>query len=150
VDSYKSLGAWEVAHQLVIQTLTVLDGHPSGPRTWAPFDQLRRAAVSVEANIVEGYAAGTGPLFRRHLRIAIGSAAECECLINIAAERHYLTGTDVSSLEELASATIAVLYGLIRSPRLLHFSAHRSQRTAPSSQLTAPRSQRPAPSSQRP
>jgi four helix bundle protein len=32
--------------------------------------------VSVEANIVEGYALDTEALFRKHLRIAFGSAAE--------------------------------------------------------------------------
>ena len=55
-------------------------------RTWTVFDQLRRAVVSVEANIVEGYALNRPGLLQRHLRIAIGSLAEVECLTRTAIE----------------------------------------------------------------
>jgi four helix bundle protein len=67
---------------LVLLALRATD-EASHPRCYALFDQLRRAAVSVEANIVEGYALGSTPQFKRHLRIALGSAAEAECLVRI-------------------------------------------------------------------
>ena len=56
------------------------------PRSRALFDQLRRAALSVEANVVEGYALGTPLQFRRHLRIALGSAAEAESFVRTASD----------------------------------------------------------------
>ncbi len=115
--SYKSLGAWQEAHRLCIETLTATD-QPSHPRVRVVFDQLRRAAVSVEVNIVEGYALGTKALFRRHIRIAIGSAAEVECLLNIAAERRYMAADIATTLTQVADRTIGVLFGLFRSPKL--------------------------------
>lgn len=89
------------------------------PRSRALFDQLRRAVIPVEANIVEGYALGTPTLFRRHLRIAMGSAAEAECLTRAAGELRYLPDDVVRELERLLGRTMAALHGLL----------HRSART---------------------
>ena len=77
--------------------------------------QLRRAVTSVEANIVEGYALGTPPLFRRHLRIAMGSAAEAECLTRAGGELQYLPGDVVRELERLLERTMAAVHGLLRA-----------------------------------
>ena len=41
-----------------------------------PLDQARRAALSVQLNIAEGYAWKPGAKWRQHLRIALGSALE--------------------------------------------------------------------------
>ena len=86
-------------------------------RTRALLDQLKRAAISVEANIVEGYALWTVPQFRRHLVIAIGSAAEIECLLNIAIEANYLPRKACQELDVQSDRTLRVLYGLIRNLR---------------------------------
>ena len=88
MDSYKTLVAWQRAHEALITTLKATDRYYHA-RARAVFDQLRRAIVSIEANIVEGYALRTPLLFRRHLRIALGSAAEAECLVRVCAEMEY-------------------------------------------------------------
>src|SRR5436190_22268585 len=115
MDSYRSLGAWKLAHQALIMTLRQTD-QAWHPRAMALFDQIRRAAISVEANIVEGYALNTAPLCRRHLRIAFGSAAEAECLIRAAAEIGYLDADAVKPLAHALDRTLAALHGLMRSP----------------------------------
>ena len=113
MHSYQSLHVWQRAHTLVVTALRETDANRQ-PKTWAIFDQLRRAAVSVEANIVEGYAL-RGPLqFRRHLRIALGSAAEAECLIRSAGELGYLAQDTVRQLLSLLDSTIALLVGMLR------------------------------------
>ena len=58
MDSYRSLDAWQLAHDLCIKTLKACDGNYH-PKSRALFDQLRRAVISVETNIVEGYALGS-------------------------------------------------------------------------------------------
>src|SRR2546428_14134299 len=80
-------------------------------------DQLRRAAVSVEANIVEGYALGTSKLFRRHLRIASGSAAEAERLARLAGELRYLPEPVVEELGGLLGGTMRGLHGALGRAR---------------------------------
>src|SRR5438034_11163149 len=83
---YRTLVAWQRARQLALSVLKSTDGLDH-PRLRAIVDQLRRAAVSVEANIVEGYALGTAAQFKRHLRIALGSVAETEILLERSEER---------------------------------------------------------------
>lgn len=111
---YQTLEAWKRAHAAALLTLRSTDA-AYHPRTRVVFDQLRRAVVSVEANIVEGYALGTVPLCRRHLRIAVGSAAEAECLIRLAREIGYLEEAVASHLEALLGDTMRALHGLLRS-----------------------------------
>jgi hypothetical protein len=65
MHKYRSLLAWQRAHELALRVLEATD-ETYHPRARAVFDQLRRAAVSVEANIVEGYALGSPAQFRRH------------------------------------------------------------------------------------
>jgi len=48
------------------------------------------------------------------LRIAIGSAAEAECLTRLAAEVQYLPKQTTDELEHLLERSMAALYGLIR------------------------------------
>jgi four helix bundle protein len=52
--------------------------------------QLRRAAVSVAANIAEGHGRGTQGDFERHLRIASGSLAEARVLLDLVVDLELL------------------------------------------------------------
>ena len=113
MHKYRSLFAWRQAHKVAVLALTQCD-NAYHARSRALFDQLRRAAISVEANIVEGYALGTTLQFKRHLRIAMGSAAEAECLTRLAAELEYLPSDVTLELETLLERTMAALHGLLR------------------------------------
>ncbi len=115
MDRYRSLEAGKRAHHTAVLALRSTDA-PTHPRTRSLFEPMRRAAVSVEANIVEGYALGTPGLYLRHLRIAMGSAAEAECLIRLAGELGYLSAPVVKELEDGFGNTMRALHGLLRQP----------------------------------
>src|SRR5207249_7583314 len=55
MDSYRSLDAWKHAHAAVILVHQSTESLTQS-KYWAILDQLRRAVISVETNIVEGYA----------------------------------------------------------------------------------------------
>ena len=112
--AYQRLEAWKQAHCALMLTLRATDS-AYHPRSRALFDQLKRAAISVEANIAEGYALGTVPLYKRHIRIALGSAAESECLVRVAREAGYLPLAVVRDLEATFGKTLATLSGLFKS-----------------------------------
>lgn len=110
---YQSLEAWKRAHAAAVLVLRSTDA-PAHPKCREVFSQLRRAVISVEANIVEGYALGTADLYRRHLRIALGSAAEAECLIRLSRDVNYLTDTTAKEIESILGNAMRALHGLLR------------------------------------
>ena len=115
VNKYRSMTVWQRSHELVVCALKETD-RAYHPRSRSLFDQLRRAAISVECNLVEGYALGTPPLFRRHLRIAIGSAAETESLVRTAEEMEYLPAESARKKAALLDEILALLFSLMKRP----------------------------------
>jgi len=115
MDSYRSLDVWKIAHEASCLTYRSCDKAYQG-KARSIFDQLRRAALSVEANVVEGYALGTSALCGRHLRIAFGSAAEAECLVRVADELGYLPHNVCEELEALFGRAMQMLRRLLRNP----------------------------------
>jgi four helix bundle protein len=77
--------------------------------------QLRRAAISVSANIVEGSAKRTTAEYCRFLDIAAGSLAELRYLADLATRLGYLSDNVGSSLERKARPLAASLERLIRA-----------------------------------
>jgi four helix bundle protein len=115
MDSYRSLDAWKQAHAAVILVHRSTE-ELNRPKSWAMFDQLRRAVISIETNIVEGYALATVAQCRRHLWIAFGSAAESECLVRAVAELGYLDTSVTAEMEALLAGSMRTLRGLLRNP----------------------------------
>lgn len=110
---YRRLVAWQRAHDVTLTVFREANAHYH-PRSRALLDQLRRAALSIDLNIVEGSALGSAPLFRRHVRIAIGSAAESQRLTELARELEYLPVETTTHLDRLLDDTLALLHGLLK------------------------------------
>jgi four helix bundle protein len=76
--------------------------------------QLRRAAISVAANIAEGAERGSDREFRRFLKIADGSNAEVQALTTIAGDAGLLDDAVVQVLTAQAVQVGCLLGGLMR------------------------------------
>ena len=76
---------------------------------------MRRAAVSVASNIVEGCARSSLADYLRFLDMAYGSARELEYQVSLAERLGYLPQGEGADLRNLAAETCKVLNGLIRS-----------------------------------
>jgi four helix bundle protein len=111
---YQSLDAWKRAHAAALLAHRVTDA-AFHPKSRDLFNQLRRAAGSVEANIVEGYGLGTSRQFARHLRIAMGSAAEAESHLRLAVELGYLPAEPGRQLESLLGGAMRAIHGLLQA-----------------------------------
>jgi four helix bundle protein len=76
-------------------------------------NQIRRAAVSVPSNIAEGQARGQAKEFARFLRISLGSWADIETQLVIAAELKYINREQLNSTSPNLDEIRKMLFGLI-------------------------------------
>ncbi len=95
---YHEIIAWREAHALTLLVYRLTEGFPSHER-FGITSQLRRAGVSVEANIVEGRAKNSRADYLRFLNISDGSLQECAVLIEISTDLGYLTEQQYVSAE---------------------------------------------------
>jgi four helix bundle protein len=79
--------------------------------------QMRRAAVSVPSNIVEGCARETQADYLRFLGMAYGSARELEYQISLAGRLGFLPANSSNDLADVSVETCKVLNGLIQALR---------------------------------
>ena len=63
--------------------------------------QIRRAALSIPTNIVEGYARKGDKELSRFINIAIGSMAETEYLLDFSRRPGYLRETEYTRIESV-------------------------------------------------
>jgi four helix bundle protein len=86
--------------------------------TYGLTNQVRRAVVSVPANIAEGQGRRNPREFARFLRIATGSLFEVETHLLIAQRLHYLDTAALRPLLLLSDETGRIISGLINSLNL--------------------------------
>lgn len=76
--------------------------------------QLRRAALSVALNYVEGYARGREKVHKNFLEIAYGSLKESRYLVEFARGENYVTHDQSQAVLTLADEIGAMLWGILR------------------------------------
>ena len=113
---HRKLRAFELADSLALAIYKATTNYPKAEQ-YDLVKQMRRAAVSVPCNIVEGCAKPTEPDFLRYLDIAYGSCRELEYQISLSHRLGFLPGPDYEPLTALSEETGRVLHGLIRSLR---------------------------------
>jgi len=75
VQDFRELKVWQKAHELALVVYKATAGFPPVER-YGLTSQMRRAAVSIPANIAEGCCRSGDTEFSRFLEIAMGSASE--------------------------------------------------------------------------
>ena len=110
------LRAFELADEVVLLLYQVTKGFPK-EELFGLTSQMRRAAVSVPSNIVEGCARETVPDYLRFLSIAFGSLRELKYQVNLSKRLGFLTIENATAIEPKIEETEKVLSGLIRSLR---------------------------------
>lgn len=86
---FRELKVWQVSHALALQVYKLTVTFPR-EEMFGLKSQLRRAAVSVGANIAEGSGRHSDAAMRQFLVIAHGSATEIQYLLLIACDLGYI------------------------------------------------------------
>jgi four helix bundle protein len=111
---YKKLIVWQKADELAYQVYFCTKGFPK-EEIYGIISQIRRAALSVPTNIVEGYGRqGKGEL-RHFINMALGSLAETEYLLDFSYRLGYLIKNDYLRVEGLRKETGSLLWRFYKS-----------------------------------
>jgi len=113
---HRKLRAFELADQLALRVYQETKAFPREEQ-FGLTSQMRRAAVSIASNIVEGCARQSQADYVRFLDLAFGSTRELEYHVSLAQRLEYLTDEKAKALADAAVETAKVLSGLIRSLR---------------------------------
>jgi four helix bundle protein len=109
---HRKLEVFQLADELAIGIYAITRHFPDNEK-FGLTSQLRRSAISVGANIVEGSSRASKADYIRFLGIAYGSARELEYEISIATRLGYIAASKGRELERSSSRTCRALYALI-------------------------------------
>ena len=109
--------AWQKARALTARVYAVT-GRGEFTKDYGLRDQLRRASVSIMANIAEGFERGRPAEFHQYLSVAKASCAELRSHLYVALDAQYLTKEDFTNLKSEAEEAGRILGGLrVRSTK---------------------------------
>ena len=112
--TYKDLDVWQVAMEMVEDTYRATKTWPEAER-FGLTSQAQRSAVSVPANIAEGYGRGHTAEYLHHLFIARGSLLELGTHLELALRLIYIEPTATKNLEALMTRVGMMLNKLIKA-----------------------------------
>ena len=112
--TFKKLVVWQKAYVLVQMIYKHSRNFPA-TESYGLTSQIRRAAVSVLANIAEGSERQHKKEFLQFLSVARGSLAEVETYLLLARDLGYLNEREFNSLEEQRQEVGRLLRGLYKS-----------------------------------
>jgi four helix bundle protein len=113
---HSKLRAFELADEVAVLTYRVTAEFPR-EELYGLTSQMRRAAISIPSNIVEGCARDSLADYRRFLHISFGSVRELHYQLTLSKRLGFLRNEDSSLIESKIVETEKVLNGLIRSLR---------------------------------
>jgi four helix bundle protein len=114
IKSHRDLIAWQKAMNLVV---TIYHATKSFPKdeTYGLTSQIRRAAVSIPANIAEGQGRRQKGEFRQFLGNARGSLLELDTHLELALRLEYLKTEHYAAILEQVQEVGRLVNGLLRS-----------------------------------
>jgi four helix bundle protein len=113
MQDFQKLTVWQEAHQLALGIYQMTVKFPADER-FGLTNQIRRASVSIPANIAEGSGRDSGADFLRFLHIAMGSASEVEYFLILASDLGFISQTHYTELRDRLLRTKRMLNALIQ------------------------------------
>ena len=98
MKDFRELKVWVKGHALTLAIYRVTRSFPSEEK-YGLTSQLRRASVSIPANIAEGCGRSGDAELSRFMQIAMGSASEVEYHLLLAKDLDYLDAPGYTKLE---------------------------------------------------
>lgn len=113
MQDYHNLLVWEKSFEFVKSVYT-LSGNFSKEEIFGLTSQLRRAAISVVANIVEGRGKSTDNDFLKFLFISNGSLNECQCYFELALALNFINQEQFNLIDSKCKEVGFLLHKMIK------------------------------------
>ena len=114
IAGFEDMMVWQKGMDLVVQVYEICRAGELA-RDWGLRDQLQRAAVSIPANIAEGFERHSRKEYHQFITIAQGSAGELRCLLQIVFRLGLLAEGKIMELIEKSTEISRMLKGLSKS-----------------------------------
>jgi four helix bundle protein len=112
IDKFEDLTCWKTARTLFNIIHKEIDDHPFC-KDFILRDQLRRASLSVMANISEGFGRRTDKEFANFLNIALASITEIQSHLYAALDLNYISETKFNEIYDQTVEVAKLIHGLI-------------------------------------
>jgi four helix bundle protein len=113
---FEDIMAWRKARQATKLVYQITSGG-NFSKDFGLRDQIRRASVSIMANIAEGYGRRSDKEFSNFLNIAHGSIAETQSHLYVALDLNYLPEDDFGKLYSLLDEVSKMIMSLTQHLR---------------------------------
>ena len=112
IERYEDIQAWQRARELNAGIYKITkQGHFA--KDFSLRDQIRRSAISIMANIAEGYGRKSNKEFANFLNMAHGSAAEVQCHLYSALDQDYISPEDFQIMYDKVEEVSKMIQGLM-------------------------------------
>ena len=98
IRSYRDLDVWNNGLELITMTYRLTSSFPR-EELFGLTSQMRRASVSIVANVAEGWGTGYRNEYRRFVSTARGSQCELDALLTISKRLGFARGQDIQRME---------------------------------------------------
>lgn len=129
-NTFEEILAWQKARQIT-QKIYLVSNSGDFARDFGLRDQMRRAAVSIMANIAEGHGRRTETEFANFLNIARASAAEVQSHLYVAIDLGYIGQTEFDDIYLLLNEVSKMCLSLAQYLRKKQESTQQTQSTQP-------------------
>jgi len=113
IERFEDIEAWQAARELT-RRIYKATAKEQFARDYGLRDQVQRAAVSIMANIAEGFDSQTNRAFIQFLGYALRSATELQSHLYVALDQGYISQDEFDELYQLAVRVKNMVHGFIR------------------------------------
>lgn len=112
IEKFEDIQAWQKARDLNREIYDITKNtHFS--KDYPLRDQIRRASVSIMANIAEGFGRKSKKEFANFLNLAHGSAAEVQCHLSVAIDQNYIHRKEFEDLYKKVEEVSKMIQGFM-------------------------------------
>ena len=113
IERFEDIESWQIARKLTCAIYALSQSSSLG-NDFGLRDQLQRAAVSIMANIAEGFDSRSDAEFVRFLNYAYRSATEVQSHLYVARDQEYMDEETFAGVYDQAATVKKLLNGFIR------------------------------------